>query len=936
MKKYLMTVMAAVALGGLFSACSSEIEGTQPVSAEFDIVQNYEKAFITRFGQPHENQTWGFGAEAGTRATVASPYVSPSVKTYNAQIALAWEGVDAAVATGTSESLFTENMGTYSQWHDSGWNDQFYDVHGTVVASDLSSEYVASAIKVIVGANGDKGLIPEGEMNLAKATSTGYSIVTKGGPVTLTPIYHNSNSGDRLSYYYYPAGSKPSVDQIKQMPKYSIGNIANPDVVRDETRKTEFYHNTYHLVYVDENDKCSYEFPPNYEINFVISNNWAGMHQNIYQSGGITTTIPATEPTLTDLDKYALTVGQTFECGEAVNAPNNKIRIKFSNVIPATTTTATAPRFSASQVGQTIWSRSTYTHYIAGNGVNGTLTGGSTCYYFKANETGLLDVAVLMNGGTLKVCEIGSDWNGTGSTPVTFKQNGWSNETNTGVCEFSVVAGKVYAVYAENGVLGYYGYTFLDQYGSSVIEDKPLFSGLGPYDCGTVFDSSVGAIKINVMLGKEATSTSTPDPVNFAAAAAYSIDGYSAYTAGTTENGGYNPGATTYFIRPTEAGVLRVAVRLNANKKIHIEDLGEWGWDNTSGTTLKSEIKDANNPYYGTYDINAEANHVYAVYAEGSKLGFFGCELMTATGGSGALTTTSEVVWKDIPVTPDYYSDGNLNVEVHSTNNIYGVGGRGVATNTSHTAVFQSKDYTFVGFEDWVDFDYNDVIFAVTGTEPEKPQEEIVIPDPEPEPEETTDPDDIVCRIIVEDLSISERSDFDFNDVVFDVCHNGTLIIRAIGGELPIYIGAENANEVHAACSVTLSDNTNQGKNSHRFMRNTGWQSDANSKVYEGIDYHKDLGHIKLNRTFNTPADALEIGIWVHKNGENIKLKAPRGKVASMVCVGTDYEWCAERQDIDDKYHKGGVKLFHEYVIGNPEYQGDWKDKNAWYHKKNQ
>lgn len=196
--------------------------------------------------------------------------------------------------------------------------------------------------------------------------------------------------------------------------------------------------------------------------------------------------------------------------------------------------------------------------------------------------------------------------------------------------------------------------------------------------------------------------------------------------------------------------------------------------------------------------------------------------------------------------------------------------------------------------------------------------------------------DDIVCRIIVEDLTVGESSDFDFNDVVFDVRKDGTLIIRAIGGELPIYIGAENANEVHAACSITLSGNTNQGKNSHRFMRNTGWQSDANSKVYEGIDYNADLGHIKLSGTFNTPADAQKIGIWVHKNGENIKLKAPRGKVASMVCVGTDYKWCAERQDIDDKYHKGGVRLFREYVIGNPDYQGDWKDKNAWYHKMNQ
>jgi hypothetical protein len=197
-------------------------------------------------------------------------------------------------------------------------------------------------------------------------------------------------------------------------------------------------------------------------------------------------------------------------------------------------------------------------------------------------------------------------------------------------------------------------------------------------------------------------------------------------------------------------------------------------------------------------------------------------------------------------------------------------------------------------------------------------------------------PSGFICRIIVEDLTVGENSDFDFNDVVFDVCQNGTLIIRAIGGELPIYIGAENTNEVHAVCSITLPTSFNEGKDSHLVMRNTGWKSTGSSKEYEGIDYDADLGHITLSRTFNTPAEAKEIGIWVKKNGKNIKLQAPKGKVASMVCVGTDYEWCAERQDIDAKYHKGGVKLFRQYVIGDPNYQGDWKDKNAWYHKMNQ
>ena len=193
----------------------------------------------------------------------------------------------------------------------------------------------------------------------------------------------------------------------------------------------------------------------------------------------------------------------------------------------------------------------------------------------------------------------------------------------------------------------------------------------------------------------------------------------------------------------------------------------------------------------------------------------------------------------------------------------------------------------------------------------------------------------IVCRIIVEDLTVGENSDFDFNDVVFDVCHNGTLIIRAIGGELPIYIGAEGANEVHAACSVTLGD-TNQGANSHMMMRNTGWASSGSGKTNVDIDYNADLGHISLNRTFSSKEEAKEIEIWVHKNGTNIRLQAPVGKVASMICVGQDYKWCAERQDIDDKYHKDGVKLFHQYVIGDPNYGDDWEHNNAWYQKLNQ
>ena len=84
MKKYLMTALTAVALSGLFTGCSKEMETNGETTAEADIIQTYENAFITRFGQPHENQTWGFGSVAGTRSgNTSGEYAAyPATHTY--------------------------------------------------------------------------------------------------------------------------------------------------------------------------------------------------------------------------------------------------------------------------------------------------------------------------------------------------------------------------------------------------------------------------------------------------------------------------------------------------------------------------------------------------------------------------------------------------------------------------------------------------------------------------------------------------------------------------------------------------------------------------------------------------------------------------------------------------------------------------------------
>ena len=63
MKKYLITSAAALALCGLITSCSHDIDGLTP---EESVAATYEKAFITAFGQPAPDQTWGFGTSAST------------------------------------------------------------------------------------------------------------------------------------------------------------------------------------------------------------------------------------------------------------------------------------------------------------------------------------------------------------------------------------------------------------------------------------------------------------------------------------------------------------------------------------------------------------------------------------------------------------------------------------------------------------------------------------------------------------------------------------------------------------------------------------------------------------------------------------------------------------------------------------------------------
>ena len=143
-------------------------------------------------------------------------------------------------------------------------------------------------------------------------------------------------------------------------------------------------------------------------------------------------------------------------------------------------------------------------------------------------------------------------------------------------------------------------------------------------------------------------------------------------------------------------------------------------------------------------------------------------------------------------------------------------------------------------------------------------------------------------RIIAEDLSASEGSDFDFNDVVFDVKYGypewnkTTIILQAAGGKLPLCIGVlDKDHEVHNLFGVSLNT-----------MVNT-----------EDWTAHKDPVPFIIDGQYGS-WNINNLPIWVQKGSDWVELTAPQGKAASKIAVSTDYKWVKELQDISDAYEK--------------------------------
>jgi len=162
----------------------------------------------------------------------------------------------------------------------------------------------------------------------------------------------------------------------------------------------------------------------------------------------------------------------------------------------------------------------------------------------------------------------------------------------------------------------------------------------------------------------------------------------------------------------------------------------------------------------------------------------------------------------------------------------------------------------------------------------------------------TTIPDDdpYDYRVMAEDLSTNENSDFDFNDVVFDVKYvNSTTAkvkVRAAGGIYPIRIAGNDSYEIHALLGGSMT------------MLNT----------FKGHHYDLKAKEIEVSGSFGSSAGSDEfkagvrnIKIEVSKDGSKTwaELTAPTGKAASKIGVPVNVEWCDEYQDIDERWGTG-------------------------------
>lgn len=184
-----------------------------------------------------------------------------------------------------------------------------------------------------------------------------------------------------------------------------------------------------------------------------------------------------------------------------------------------------------------------------------------------------------------------------------------------------------------------------------------------------------------------------------------------------------------------------------------------------------------------------------------------------------------------------------------------------------------------------------------------------------------------VLRIICEDLSAkasdNENSDWDFNDVVFDIklVDNDTkakITLLAAGGTLPLCVG-DLDHEVHG-----LFAEANPGKG---ITTSTMINTRSTGAKYTLRDCNEAVFYLTIDDTWKAGADlsaddgllkavAKNMPVQVYKMVSGTKtwvtMEAKKGDPAAKIAVDTDYNWCDERTDIRENFKADIINTSNE------------------------
>ena len=178
-------------------------------------------------------------------------------------------------------------------------------------------------------------------------------------------------------------------------------------------------------------------------------------------------------------------------------------------------------------------------------------------------------------------------------------------------------------------------------------------------------------------------------------------------------------------------------------------------------------------------------------------------------------------------------------------------------------------------------------------------------------------------HVMAEDLSVSDASDFDFNDCVIDVFYvdenTVTIKLLAAGGTLPLRINENDDWEVHKLFDLDVT-----------CMVNTGTKYHTAHAPYSQVDGKAAVELTLTGKTWSSDQNTFaaqvnsQVKLEVYKDNRWIELKAEQGEPAAKIATSVniymkDYDWYPEEYRWPWEKQNIG-ELFRQYVQ-NPSMQ---------------